>query len=153
TGAGLAFFLGLQSPGWWRKVLGLVSAGLMAHVVMLAFSRGGMLALVICGAITFVLIPKKPFPCFVFALAIIAGLRLAGPQVVERFMTSFAEERARDGSAQSRVDMWKDCLEIMGHHPIFGLGPHHFPIVAHQYGWSAGKEAHTLWLQVGAELG
>jgi hypothetical protein len=49
--------------------------------------------------------------------------------------------------------MWKDCLEIMGHHPIFGLGPHHFPIVAHQYGWSAGKEAHTLWLQVGAELG
>jgi O-antigen ligase len=153
TAAGLAFFLGLQAPGWWRKLLAFVSAALMAHVVMLAFSRGGMLGLIICGVISFLLIPKRPVHYFYFALAVAVGLRLAGDQVVERFMTSFAEEGARDGSAQSRIDMWKDCLEIMARFPILGVGPHHFPIVAPQFGWPPGKEAHSLWLQIGAEIG
>ena len=153
TAAALAFFLGLQAPGWWRKLLAFGSAALMAHVVMMAFSRGGMLALVICGVISFLLIPKRPVHYFYFALAVAVGLRLAGDQVVERFMTSFAEEGARDSSAQSRIDMWKDCLEIMARFPILGVGPHHFPIVAPQFGWPPGKEAHTLWLQIGAEIG
>ena len=153
TAAGLAFFLGLQAPGWWRKLLAFGSAALMVHVVMLAFSRGGMLALVLCGVISFLLIPKRPVHYFYFALAVAVALRLAGDAVVERFMTSFAEEGARDGSAQSRIDMWKDCLEIMARFPILGVGPHHFPIVAPQFGWPPGKEAHTLWLQIGAEIG
>ena len=36
---------------------------------------------------------------------------------------------------------------------IFGIGPRHFPLVAHLYGYTPLKEAHTLWLQVGAETG
>ncbi|MFL5244252.1 MAG: O-antigen ligase family protein [Gemmataceae bacterium] len=153
TGAGLAFFLGLQAPRLWQKLLAFASAALMVHVVMLAFSRGGMLALVICGIISFFLIPKRPVHYFYFAVAVAVALRLAGEQVVERFMTTFAEEGARDGSAQSRIDMWKDCLEIMARFPILGVGPHHFPIVAPQFGWPPGKEAHSLWLQIGAEVG
>jgi probable O-glycosylation ligase (exosortase A-associated) len=153
TASGLALFLGLQAPGVWRKLLGLVNAGLMIHVVMLTFSRGGMMALIICGAVSFLLIPKKPIHYAIFLTGILIAFRLAGPQVVERFSTVFAEEGARDWSAQSRLDMWKDCVDIMARNPLVGLGPHHFPSVAPQYGWSAGKEAHTLWLQIGAELG
>jgi O-antigen ligase len=37
--------------------------------------------------------------------------------------------------------------------PVFGLGPHHFPVHAHEFGLTPGKEAHSLWLQIGAELG
>jgi O-antigen ligase len=37
--------------------------------------------------------------------------------------------------------------------PLLGIGPDHFPLIAEEYGWRAGKEAHSLWLQIGAELG
>jgi hypothetical protein len=37
--------------------------------------------------------------------------------------------------------------------PVFGVGPDHWPLIVHEYGWEPGKEAHTLWLQVGAEQG
>jgi O-antigen ligase len=38
-------------------------------------------------------------------------------------------------------------------HPVFGVGPDHWPLIAPEYGWPLGKEAHTLWLQIGAEMG
>jgi O-antigen ligase len=41
----------------------------------------------------------------------------------------------------------------MSKHPLLGVGPDHFPLVVHEYGWPKGKEAHSLWMQIGAELG
>jgi O-antigen ligase len=41
----------------------------------------------------------------------------------------------------------------MRKYPVFGAGPDHFPLVAEEFGWPAGKEAHSLWLQLGAEIG
>jgi O-antigen ligase len=150
---GPAFVLGLHTRQWWAKVLGLVSAGLMAHAVLLSFSRGGMIALIIVGVVTFLLIAKEPKHYAVFLVAVLLCLRLAGTEVRERFGTSFASEDELDASAKSRLDLWADCLDVMRTHPFQGLGPDHWPLVAEQYGWPPGKHAHTLWLQIGAELG
>jgi O-antigen ligase len=68
-------------------------------------------------------------------------------------MTSFAEQEERDGAAQSRVELWIDCLQVMQRYPIFGAGPDHFPLIANEFGWKQGKEAHSLWMQTGAETG
>jgi probable O-glycosylation ligase (exosortase A-associated) len=150
---GLALFLGLTAPRWWQKVIALVATLLMAHCVMFSFSRGGMLGLIITAVISFYLLPKKPLHYLAFALLVAAGLRLAGPSVIERFSSTFADEKERDGSAQSRLDMWQTCWQIMLSHPAFGIGPRHFALRSHEYGYAPGKEAHTLWLQVGAETG
>jgi O-antigen ligase len=153
AGVGLAFFLGINAPNWWQKGLGLGAALLMGHAVLFSFSRGGMLALIITGVIGFVLLPKQPKHYLIFALAVAIGFRLAGDEVSQRFSTSFATEAERDSSAQSRLDMWRDCCDVMLKNPLFGVGPRHWPLIAHLYGWSVGKEAHSLWLQVGAEVG
>ncbi len=34
-----------------------------------------------------------------------------------------------------------------------GCGPDHWPLHAHEFGWPAGKEAHSLWVQTTVELG
>ncbi len=34
-----------------------------------------------------------------------------------------------------------------------GCGPDHWPLHAHEFGWPAGKEAHSLWVQTAVELG
>lgn len=153
AGTGLAFIMGLSETILWRKLLCFAAAGLMAHSVMFAFSRGGMLGLIVTGMVSFLIIPKKPKHYLMFALAVALALRLAGADVVDRFATTFADKKERDSSAQSRLDMWGNCLTVMAKYPVFGAGPDHFPLIAHEFGWPKGKEAHTLWLQIGAELG
>jgi O-antigen ligase len=151
-GAGFAFFLGLAESGW-RRWLAFFAAALMAHAVMFAFSRGGLLALIIAGVVSFLLIPKRPVDYFYLLLALLLALRMAGPEVRNRFYSTFAEKDQRDTSAQSRVDMWKTCMDLMSQHALLGIGPNNFPVLAQQYDYTAGKQAHSLWMQAGAELG
>lgn len=153
TGAGLAFFLGTATDVWWQKLVAFGSSLLMCHVVLFAFSRGGMLALLVLGIVSFALIPWRPRHLAVLAFAALLAVRLAGPEVRERFATAFVEGEERDFAAQSRLDLWANCWDVMLKNPMIGIGPDHFPLVAPEYGWPLGKEAHTLWLQLGAELG
>ncbi|MBI3469479.1 MAG: O-antigen ligase family protein [Planctomycetes bacterium] len=153
TCVGLAFFLALQAGRWWQKVAALVCGGLMAHVVMFSYSRGGMLALIVTGFVAFLLIPKRPRHYLVFAAAAALMIRLAGPEVLDRFSTTFLDSNERDASAQSRLELWTACWDTMLDRPVLGVGPDHWPLVVDKYGFPRGKEAHTLWLQIGAELG
>lgn len=153
TGIGLAVFLGFSASRWYFKALGFAMAACMSHVVLLTFSRGGMLGLLTTGAIIFFLLKKTTWHYLLFVLAGLLFLRFSGPEVVERFLSTFASAEVRDLSAEGRIKLWRDCLDIMIKNPVFGIGPRHFPLVAPSYGWPFGKEAHTLWLQVGAEQG
>src|SRR5207302_1267916 len=85
TSVGLALFLGLSARSWWLKVLTLLVGVAMAHVVLLAFSRGGMLALMVMGAVAFLLVPKRPLHFLALVLVVLVVLRLAGTEVRDRF--------------------------------------------------------------------
>lgn len=153
TGVGMAFFLGLYSPRWWQQGLAYFAAALMAHTIFFSFSRGGMLSLILTGGISLALVKLQPKHYVTLGLAALLGLRMAGPEVQDRFLTVFSDTEKRDASAQGRLELWEDCLDATGKRPIFGLGPAHWPLVAAEYGWLPGKEAHSLWMQVMAELG
>jgi putative inorganic carbon (hco3(-)) transporter len=151
-GVGFAFFLGLAETGW-RRWLAFLCAALMTHAILFAFSRGGMLGLIITGGTAFMLIPKRPVYYGYLLLAILLALRMAGPEVRTRFFTTFADSEVRDTSAQSRIDMWGICWDLTLQNPIVGVGPNNFPILAKSLGLTDGKQAHSLWMQAGAELG
>jgi O-antigen ligase len=151
TSIGAAFFLGIHSPKWWQRSLALGLALLMAHVVLFSYSRGGMLSLIITIAFSFLLVPKRPLQLLIFALGITAVLALAGESVQQRFMTSFVSEEEGGDAGGGRLKMWQACLESMQKEPL-GVGPGHWRTVSAQYGMP-GKEAHSTWLQTGAELG
>jgi O-antigen ligase len=152
TCVGLAFFLGLHADRWWQKAAAFAAVTLMAHAILFSNSRGGMLALAVTGLVAFLLLPKQPKHYLMFALAVAVVARLAGPPVWNRLSETVDQSGALDESAESRVQLWSACLDSMKKHPL-GVGPDHFPLIVDQYGFRRGKEAHTLWLQVGAELG
>ncbi|MCA9084964.1 MAG: O-antigen ligase family protein, partial [Planctomycetaceae bacterium] len=58
-----------------------------------------------------------------------------------------------EASAQSRLDLWKDCYVLFSEDPIFGCGPDHWPLHAESFGWEPLKEAHSLWVQTATETG
>ncbi len=153
TCTGLAGFLFWHSERWWQKALAAASGAFLVHAVLLSFSRGGMLGLITLGVTAFVVMPKGRKELSAFAVAIVLALAVAGPEVWSRFQSTFAGKEERDASAESRLELWAACLDTMVKHPIVGVGPDHMPLQMDQYGFRVGKEAHTLWLQIGAELG
>jgi putative inorganic carbon (hco3(-)) transporter len=150
---GPALFLGLSSPKLWQKALAVVCAALIVHTVLLTFSRGGMFSLVVTGVVCFLIMPKRPIYIGAIVLTALVTLRFTGPELTERFGTIFAATENRDFSAASRLDLWRDCADAMIKRPVTGLGPGNWRLMAPEYGWTEGKEAHSLWFQTGAELG
>jgi len=153
TVIGPALFLSLLAGRLWQKALAFACSALILHTVLLTFSRGGILSLIVAGAAIVLVMPKRPGYLVAMVLVAALAVRLTGPQVLARFQTSFAQADERDFSAQSRLDLWKDCFHVMMSNPLTGVGPRHWPLVAERYGWPAGKAAHTFWLEVGAEIG
>lgn len=154
TCLGLSLPMGLQEKVGWRKALALGLSALIIHAILFSFSRGGMLGLGLTGLTIFLLLPKQPKHYLGAVLGLMLVLHLAGSEVIERFSQTFADKHGhREASAQSRLDLWANCLDVMKKRPILGAGPDHWPLLASSYGWREGKEAHTLWLQVGAEVG
>jgi len=153
TAFGLAFVRGFEDPKPLFRWGYFAIAAAMAHVPMLAFSRGGMLGIATAAAVAVVLTPKNRRVWLTITAAAGVGSILAGPSVIEEFSTSFAAEEERDASAQSRVDLWRDCTDAALRSPLFGIGQGAWKAVAHTYGWPPGKAAHSLWFQAAAEVG
>lgn len=153
TSVGLAGFLVWHSERWWQKALATVSAAFIVHAVLFSNSRGAMLGLVVLAATAFAVMPKGRKEISAFAMGAVMVLAFAGPQVWARFESSFADERQRDSSAESRLELWSACLDLALKNPILGIGPNNFPVFADRYGFFKGKEAHTLWILCGAEMG
>ena len=150
---GVALFLGFHARAWWQKGMAFGCAALIGHTVLLTFSRGGMLGMIVAGAAAIAIAPKRPRYLVPLIGAAVLLLSLAGPEVRDRFDSSFVEDDERDTSAQSRVELWLDCVKVMQKYPFLGAGPDYFGLVAPEFGWPLGKEAHSLWFQLGAEIG
>jgi O-antigen ligase len=151
---GLAIHLILDSETWWQKAIAFVCSGCLVNVTLLSFSRGGMLGMISVGVAALIVVPKRPKHLAVLAAGGAIALSLAGKDVMTRFSTIFRDSATRDVSAESRLVLWGNCWDAMLRHPLLGVGPWQFPLVAQSdYGWPQLKEGHSLWLQIGAELG
>lgn len=152
TGVGLALFLGISERRVWLKALAFLSAVLMAHTVMFAWSRGGMLGLIVAALVSFFLVPRKSSHYLYFILLLLLGWRLAGDQVRDRFMTVFVDPEERDASSESRLEYWGYCLDTMKKSPLLGCGPGHWPEECRRRNVKL-VYGHSLWLQCGADTG
>jgi O-antigen ligase len=153
TSFGFALVLSYEDTVAWRRYLCFGIAAAMAHVPMLAMSRGGMLGILAAAAVATIVIPRSLRKWRLNFAIIVAGSILAGPSVVKEFASTFNDPEQRDESAQGRLDLWRDCTDAMMKNPLFGIGVNHWPIVSESYGWPKGKAGHSTWFQTGAELG
>jgi putative inorganic carbon (HCO3(-)) transporter len=153
TTLGPALGLCLSSKSWTARGLAAVCFVLILHTVILTYSRGALLGALVLLTTAVMMMPFRARYLAAIVLVGALGFRLAGPQVVQRFETTFAEEQDLDYSARSRVDLWAACLKVAVANPIFGIGPDNWPLVAPQYGFPLGKLAHSAWMQTLAETG
>ena len=150
---GPAIALAVSSKTWWARCIAAGCAALILHTTLLTFSRGAMVGLVAVVVVAFVMMPKRPRYLAAILVTVLLAARLTGPQLLARYSTSFAASGERDGSAQSRLDLWRDCFKIIQAYPVLGVGPNNWRAIASSFGWAEGKSAHSVWMETAAELG
>lgn len=154
TVIGLAAFMFLNVQKLWQKGIIAFCGVFLVHAVLFSFSRGGMLALIMCAGVGFLLLKKTARHYVAFGIACLGVIYLAGPEVRARFLKTFERSRGKhEASAQSRLDLWQDCWTVFKDQPVMGCGPNHWPLMAHRFGWERNKEAHSLWVQTATETG
>lgn len=139
-----------------RAVAGLIGV-LEMHQLMLMQSRGSMVGAVLFGVLAVFFIPKTKQSIALIVSGLIVVGALAGPPVMQEFMSSFAEKEQRDSSAESRFYLWKAGFKLILDHPLTGVGPNASRYYVPRYYEgdlnTSAKALHNLFFEVGSENG
>jgi O-antigen ligase len=122
------------------------------HAVLMTFSRGAMVALLLAAPLVFLRSKhKKQLTLAALAIAITVPI-LAGKEIREEFFS--VEDYQEDGSAQSRFESWSAAWHIALDYPIFGVGIRNADLFSSMYGADrAGRAIHNQFLQILADSG
>jgi probable O-glycosylation ligase (exosortase A-associated) len=118
-GLPLCYFLWEATKSWFRWVY-ILGIPVLGHAVMLSFSRGAMLSILVSMPILLMMSQRKKYVLGVYALGAVFVLATTGPELRERF-NSIAEHEV-DGSAQSRRKTWAAAIKLANSKPLFGYG-------------------------------
>ena len=150
-GVPLCFFAWEGIQKWYRWGFVLLIPVLL-HAVMMSFSRGGMLSLVVTLPI-YVFRSRRRLQMLA-TLGILASLLpfLAGTEIRARFAT--ISESELDASAASRRTTWAIGWQMATENPVFGLGIRNSNILTRAYGADIeGRTIHSQYLQTAADSG
>lgn len=104
-----------------HKLTALLAAPLVLNVVLLCNSRGAFLGLIGAGA-TFVLLARGAARKQALKVTALGGvllfLLLGDPDILNRFLTTFAGSEEMDRSAASRFDFWRAGLLMLADYPL-----------------------------------
>ena len=150
TMAPIAVCLAFAKRGVFRKIVYLGSAALMVGAIVVTFSRGGFIALVV---VSFFLVRKlgrerRLISTAGFVLAIVLFLAFAPGGYGNRLSTIFDTASDLTGSASQRSQVMKRSVLVTLRYPLFGVGLGNFHYKSFQE-----LGTHNAYTQVGSEMG
>ncbi len=120
---------------------------LLSFCLVLTFSRGGWLGLIVAGILMLFLVPRKRF--FLLLGAVFLLLIFVLPGASERVVASF-----RTGGDSLRYELWDGAWAMIAEHPFIGKGVGTFMAFFQDYVQGRGAMyAHNCFLQMWAEVG
>jgi probable O-glycosylation ligase (exosortase A-associated) len=150
-GVPMAYFLWQGYRSWWRWIF-LAMVPVMIHAVLMSYSRGAMLSLLLASPLLVLRCTRKAQLVFSILCFLILVPILAGQEIRGRFFS--IEEYEQDSSSQSRLDAWNAAWQIMKDYPLLGTGLRNADLLAFQYGADkVGRTIHSQYLQIGADSG
>lgn len=142
-----------EKPRQWQWLF--VGSGLLI-VDLLSFSRGGLVGLLLTGAVIVFFLRRSVFPNrrrFVTLLSI-GGFVLIGmvySPLGARFTSIFSQE---DGSNVERLRLWQEAVVHIGERPLLGVGIGNYPLLVKPgVAYREPIYAHNLYLDLALETG
>lgn len=160
NGAGLMLAMGVpvcillwdEIRGRWRWFF-LVQVPVLVHAVLMTYSRGAMLSLLVVSPLIAVRSRRRVQMALLGAVLFLGAIPfLAGPEIRARFFT--LDNSEVDGSANSRRMSWAAAWNMAKDNPIFGVGIRNANLFSYQYGADMeGRTIHSQYLQIAADNG
>jgi O-antigen ligase len=123
------------------------------HAVMLTYSRGAMLSVIVgVPAMLVCARQRRLLGAFVLVSATIAIPMMAGKEVRERFFT--VSKYNVDESVGVRFASWRAAYNMAWDYPVFGVGVRNSNLFSFRYGADMeGRTIHSQYLQIAADSG
>ena len=151
-GIPFAYAYGTSAPRLWQRLASWTIGLLMLHAMLLAYSRGAMVAAGV--GVIWLLVHHKPRinALMIVILLAVAVSFLAGQEIRQRFMST--QRYTTDSSSQARFLSWRAGWEIAWDHPITGIGIRNSNRYTQNYGAEKFQQTiHSQYLQIAADSG
>lgn len=134
---------------FWQKLLLSVVFLLISANIILTFSRGAWVSLlIVCLFLAMFIKNKKSKLLFLLFLVSFVGVILSFPSLKERFFLI-----VKDGGDADRFKVWRVALTMFSESPLFGKGLGLFMSHFSKYTHLSIQYAHNCYLQILAETG
>ena len=137
---------------WWRWIFAAF-VPILLHAVLMSFSRGAMVSLVIAMPLIVLRSRFRLATAVGMGVFLLFGLPLfAGKEIQERFLS--IEKSDADESANSRIGTWTAAYKMAVANPVFGVGVRNSPMLVGEFGHANRNQTiHSQYLQVAADTG
>jgi probable O-glycosylation ligase (exosortase A-associated) len=151
-GVPLAFFA-FEATRSWVRWFYLALMPILAHAMLLTFSRGAMVSLILAWVVVIVRSRYRFSLAALTVLFCVTALPIvAGKEIQDRFFTISKSEV--DESANSRRMSWQAAWKMSLDYPLFGVGVRNSNLFSYSYGADMpGRTIHNQYLQVLADTG
>jgi probable O-glycosylation ligase (exosortase A-associated) len=151
-GVPICILLWDEIRGRWRWLF-LALVPVIVHAVLMTFSRGAMLSLLITCPLLAIRCKRRLQMASLGAVLFLGAIPImAGPEIRSRFMT--LEKNDEDESANSRRGSWAAAWNMAQDNPVFGVGIRNSNLFSYDYGADMpGRTIHSQYLQIAADNG
>jgi probable O-glycosylation ligase (exosortase A-associated) len=145
-------FLRRETTRPWLRHLLSIMFGFTIIAIVGTYSRGAFLGLLVVSTILFLKSRTKFLAIIVLAIAVPVAMSTLPEKWFGRMQTIQTYEK--DGSAMGRLDAWRVAYQMGKDRPLLGFGFRPFSkAMFERYGYSGGRDAHSIFFQVLAEHG
>ena len=150
-----AYFAFLQELRWnWKKLIYGLAAFAMVAMVVMSFSRGGMVGLAVIGLVMWLYSPNK---LVTFTLGVVALVGIIMFSGADWLSVMSSTTNLENSTASQRLTLWMASVEMFIDNPIMGVGvsnvPFHLTNYVHDGFVHQFIVAHSIWFTSLAEGG
>ena len=123
-----------------------LTASFSIYCILFAFSRGGYLAVLL--GLLFLGVTKKRIILVAFAIFLATWQEVVPESVIQRVMGTVTSDGNLESSANIRVNLWDEAMEVFRSNPITGMG-----VFTYAYRGGKFKNPHNYYVQALVEGG
>lgn len=138
------------------RLLLFVSGVIFLAAILVCGSRGALVGALAAGAAALIKNPRKSAALLMLTMVLVGVVYFLPEASKERVESGMEWEQ--DKTASHRIYLWKQGLKMFRDYPIFGVGPHNYPIVRFEHYRENDPApgpyaAHSVYIEALTELG
>jgi probable O-glycosylation ligase (exosortase A-associated) len=136
----------------WYRWMVLAMVPVIIHAVMMSYSRGAMLSLIVTCPLWLLRCRRRVQLGMTFVAVGFMIPVMAGKEIQARFFS--IQQTEVDDSANSRRQSWAAAIRIASDYPLFGAGLRGANVLSYKYGADmVGRTIHSQYFQIAADNG